>query len=138
MLLERGIASQVWSVTSFIELARELRDTDRRHLLNAEEEDSAISYVGECLEGDRPVIAASDYVKAVPEQLRSAIQAPYHVLGTDGFGRSDTRDALRNYFEINKEHIVYNSLLMLNMKTEANQYAKKMKMKIDKVAPWQK
>ena len=112
LLLEHGISSQVWSVTSYIELARELRDIDRQNLLNLEE-DHLVSYVGECLEGDRPVIAASDYVKAVPEQLRSAIQAPYHVLGTDGFGRSDTREKLRQFFEVNHQFIAYTALVKL-------------------------
>ena len=112
LLLEHGISSQVWSVTSYIELARELRDIDRQNLLNVEE-DHLVSYVGECLEGDRPVIAASDYVKAVPEQLRSAIQAPYHVLGTDGFGRSDTREKLRQFFEVNHQFIAYTALVKL-------------------------
>ena len=112
LLLEHGVSSQVWSVTSYIELARELRDIDRRNLLNAEE-DYLTSHVGECLEGDRPVIAASDYVKAVPEQLRSAIHAPYHVLGTDGFGRSDTREKLRHFFEINHQLIAYAALVKL-------------------------
>ena len=140
LLLERGIASQVWSVTSFIELARELRDTDRRHLLNAEEEDSAISYVGECLEGDRPVIAASDYVKAVPEQLRSAIQAPYHVLGTDGFGRSDTREKLRNFFEVNHQFIAYAALAKLYEigaceKKELSDFKKEFGIDADKPNP---
>ena len=140
LLLERGIASQVWSVTSFIELARELRDTDRRHLLNAEEEDSAISYVGECLEGDRPVIAASDYVKAVPEQLRSAIQAPYHVLGTDGFGRSDTREKLRNFFEVNHQFIAYAALVKLYEigaceKKELSDFKKEFGIDADKPNP---
>ena len=112
LLLELGISSQVWSVTSYIELARELRDIDRQNLLNVEE-DHLVSYVGECLEGDRPVIAASDYVKAVPEQLRSAIQAPYHVLGTDGFGRSDTREKLRQFFEVYHQFIAYTALVKL-------------------------
>ncbi len=112
LLLELGISSQVWSITSYIELARELLDIDRQNLLNLEE-DHLVSYVGECLQGDRPVIAASDYVKAVPEQLRSAIQAPYHVLGTDGFGRSDTREKLRQFFEVNHQFIAYAALVKL-------------------------
>ena len=85
---------------------------DLSNLLNLEE-DHLVSYVGECLEGDWPVIAASDYVKAVPEQLRSAIQAPYHVLGTDGFGRSDTREKLRQFFEVNHQFIAYTALVKL-------------------------
>ena len=77
------------------------------------EKDHSVSYVGECLKGDRPVIAVSDYVKAVPEQLRSAIHAPYHVLGTDGFGRSDTREKLRQFFEVNHQFIAYTALVKL-------------------------
>ena len=80
LLLDRGVSSEIWSVTSYIELARELNDVERINMLNPGVDNSA-SYVESCLSGDRPVIASSDYVKAVPEQLRSAILAPYHVLG---------------------------------------------------------
>ena len=75
--------------------------------------DKSISYVEQCLQGDSPVIASSDYVKAVPEQLRSAIRAPYHVLGTDGFGRSDTREKLRKFFEIDQYFIAFAALTKL-------------------------
>ena len=112
LLLDRGVSSEVWSVTSYIELARELNDVERVNMLNPEA-DNSTSYVERCLKGDRPVIASSDYVKAVPEQLRSAIQAPYHVLGTDGFGRSDTREKLRRFFEIDQYFIAFAALTKL-------------------------
>jgi len=112
LLLDRGVSSEVWSVTSYIELARELNDVERVNMLNPEA-DNSTSYVERCLKGDRPVIASSDYVKAVPEQLRSAIQAPYHVLGTDGFGRSDTREKLRSFFEIDQYFIAFAALTKL-------------------------
>ena len=112
LLLDRGVSSEVWSVTSYIELARELSDVERVNMLNPEA-DNSTSYVERCLKGDRPVIASSDYVKAVPEQLRSAIQAPYHVLGTDGFGRSDTREKLRRFFEIDQYFIAFAALTKL-------------------------
>jgi len=112
LLLDRGVSSEIWSVTSYIELARELNDVERINMLNPEADNSA-SYVESCLSGDRPVIASSDYVKAVPEQLRSAIPAPYHVLGTDGFGRSDTREKLRSFFEIDQYFIAFSALTKL-------------------------
>jgi pyruvate dehydrogenase E1 component len=112
LLLDRGISSEIWSVTSYIELARELNDVERINMLNPGVDNSA-SYVESCLSGDRPVIASSDYVKAVPEQLRSAITAPYHVLGTDGFGRSDTREKLRSFFEIDQYFIAFSALTKL-------------------------
>ena len=134
-LAEFGINADIWSITSFNELYRGGIETERAKRLEINSEDS---YVEQCFQSPLPTIGVSEYQRAYPNQIRQWINGEFIVLGTDGFGRSDTRDALRNYFEINKEHIVYNSLLMLNMKTEANQYAKKMKMKIDKVAPWQK
>ena len=112
LLLDRGVSSEIWSVTSYIELARELNDVERINMLNPGVDNSA-SYVESCLSGDRPVIASSDYVKAVPEQLRSAITAPYHVLGTDGFGRSDTREKLRSFFEIDQYFIAFSALTKL-------------------------
>ena len=104
ILAEEGIGSEIWSVTSFTELAREAQDTERWNLLHPDEEPRT-SYAAECLAGEAPVIAASDYVKAVPEQLRGSITAPYHVLGTDGFGRSDTRDKLRSFFEVDRNFV---------------------------------
>ncbi len=112
LLQDRGVSSEVWSVTSYVELARELNDVERINMLNPGL-DTTVSYVEQCLKGDRPVIAASDYVKAVPEQLRSATQAPYHVLGTDGFGRSDTREKLRKFFEIDQYFIAFAALTKL-------------------------
>jgi pyruvate dehydrogenase E1 component len=66
--------------------------------------------VARCLAGDAPVVAASDYVRAWPQSIAGSFEAPYTVLGTDGFGRSDTRAALRSFFEVNREHIVLATL----------------------------
>ena len=112
LLLDLGVSCEVWSVTSYVELAREINDVERANLLTIGSENTT-SHVERCLKGDRPVIASSDYVKAVPEQLRSAIKAPYHVLGTDGFGRSDTREKLRNFFEIDRYFIAFAALTKL-------------------------
>jgi pyruvate dehydrogenase E1 component len=77
-------------------------------------DDTATCHVSEVLNnqawGDAPVIAVSDYVKALPEQLRVAIHAPLRVLGTDGFGRSDTREQLRAFFEVDSRFIRYSAL----------------------------
>ena len=111
-----GFQVQVWSVTSFTELGREIQDAQREGLL-AGTPNLDQTHVGACLNvGDwqtAPVIAVSDYMKALAEPLRAAIQAPYHVLGTDGFGRSDTRERLRAFFEVNDDYIVVTALTLL-------------------------
>ena len=101
---DHGVTVEVWSVTSFTELAREAQDVERWNLLNPDQ-DPRISHAAQCLAGDAPVVAATDYVKAVPEQIRACVTAPYHVLGTDGFGRSDTRDELRAFFEVDRRFV---------------------------------
>ena len=103
------VAVEVWSVTSFTELARQAQDCERWNLLNPGEQPRK-SYVSECLAGEAPVVAASDYVKAIPEQLRISIDAPFHVLGTDGFGRSDTRERLRSFFEVDRRFVTLAAL----------------------------
>jgi pyruvate dehydrogenase E1 component len=107
-----GISVEVWSVTSFTELARQNQDVERWNMLHPDESPRS-SYVSECLAGESPVIAATDYVKAIPEQLRSCINAPYHVLGTDGFGRSDTREKLREFFEVDRNFVTLAALSKL-------------------------
>ncbi len=110
-----GVSVEVWSVTSFTELAREAQDVARWNMLNPAESPRQ-SYIEQCLGGDTPVVAASDYMKAIPEQLRASISAPYHVLGTDGYGRSDTREKLREFFEVDRRFV---TLAALSKLTEA-------------------
>ena len=107
-----GVTAEVWSITSFTELARDIQDVERWNMLNPNEAPRS-SHVAQCLAGDVPVIAASDYVKTLPEQLRGSISAPYHVLGTDGFGRSDTREKLRRFFEVDRSFITLAALAKL-------------------------
>jgi pyruvate dehydrogenase E1 component len=105
------VAADVWSATSFTELRRDGVDCARRNRLNPAGEPS-IPWVTQCLR-DRPgpVIAASDYVRAFADQIRGFLpQADYIVLGTDGYGRSDTREQLRQYFEVDRYHIAYSAL----------------------------
>lgn len=111
-ILERdfSVSAEVWSATSFNELARDGRSCDRHALLHPEEP-PRVPWVTQCL-GDSlaPVVAATDYVKAYADQIRGWIPAPYRVLGTDGFGRSDTRTALRRHFEVDRQYIVVAAL----------------------------
>ncbi|MCY4656613.1 MAG: pyruvate dehydrogenase (acetyl-transferring), homodimeric type, partial [Gammaproteobacteria bacterium] len=106
------VTSHVWSVTSFSELAREGADTDRWNTLHPDEP-ARISYVGSHLSGTQPVIAATDYLKVHAGSIQGYIDAPYRVLGTDGFGRSDTRENLRRHFEVDSKHIAVSALKSL-------------------------
>ncbi len=100
-----GVASEVFSVTSFSELAREAREVERWNRLHPEQAPRSC-HVADCLPGRDPVVAVSDYVRAVPQMIADAIDARLTTLGTDGFGRSDTRQALRGFFEVDRHHIV--------------------------------
>lgn len=105
-----GVASDIWSVTSVNELARDGQACQRWNMLNPAEEPRQ-AFLTEKLQGRQgPVIAASDYMKGYLEQLRAFVPAPYTVLGTDGFGRSDTRQKLRHFFEVDRNFIVLAAL----------------------------
>ncbi|WP_424929300.1 pyruvate dehydrogenase (acetyl-transferring), homodimeric type [Amaricoccus tamworthensis] len=100
-----GISSDLWSATSFNELARNGQDVTRRNMLNPTDTPEK-PYVTEALSKAKgPIIAATDYMKIYAEQIRAYIEQPYHVLGTDGFGRSDSRVNLRRHFEVDANHI---------------------------------
>ena len=108
-----SIGAHVWSVTSFNELYRDGIEVNRWNMLHPENERKQ-SYVTSYLKKkDTPVIAATDYVKLYAEQIRSLVPASYRVLGTDGFGRSDTREKLREYFEVDHRYIVLAALYEL-------------------------
>jgi pyruvate dehydrogenase E1 component len=103
------IGSDVWSVTSFSELARDARETERYNRLHPEQ-DPKPSHLADCLEKRCPVIAASDYVVAYPQLISAYVRHPFIALGTDGFGRSDSRIALRRFFEVDRYHVVVAAL----------------------------
>lgn len=107
------ITTDIWSVTSFSELRKEGLRVERHNLLHPNEPEQQ-SYVAQCLQ-DRPgpVIAASDYIRLNADQIRGFVKAPYSVLGTDGYGRSDTREQLRQFFEVNRYYVVIASLYAL-------------------------
>ena len=110
---EFGVTADVWSATSFTELCRDGQDTDRWNLLNAEKKPKK-SYVAQQLEGRKgPAIASTDYVKAYAEQIRPFMPMPYATLGTDGYGRSDNRPALRDFFEVDRRWITVRALKAL-------------------------
>lgn len=112
LAIEWQIASDVWSVTSFSELAREARDVERYNRLNPRDVPH-VSYVANCLAEPFPVIAATDYVVAYPQLIAAYVENRFVALGTDGFGRSDTRNALRRFFEVDRHHIVVAALAAL-------------------------
>jgi len=104
------VAVDVWSTTSMNELARDGLAVDRWNMLHPEETPK-VSHVEECLSAkEGPVIAATDYMKLYSDQIRAFVPAPYKVLGTDGFGRSDSRQKLRYFFEVNSDYIVVAAL----------------------------
>jgi pyruvate dehydrogenase E1 component len=108
-----GVAADVWSATSFTELRREGIDAERWSMLNPEKPRRA-SYVEECLaDRDGPVVAASDYVRLFADQIRPFVPRRYVVLGTDGFGRSDTRKQLRHFFEVDRRYVAVAALKAL-------------------------
>jgi len=108
-----GIDCKVWSVTSFNELKKDGMEIERKNLLNPSEKPKK-SYVETCLHGQEgTVIAASDYIRSYSEQIRPFVKKPFYSLGTDGFGRSDTREKLRKFFEVDKKHIVVYTLSAL-------------------------
>jgi len=135
-----GIDSDIWSVTSFNELRKEGMETERKNLLNPENKKEK-SYVEKCLgKRDGPIIAASDYVRSFSDQIRPYLEKPFYSLGTDGFGRSDTRKNLRKFFEIDKNHIVAYTLSALASEQligskEAEKAFKKYKIDKKKLFP---
>ncbi|HVL64010.1 MAG TPA: pyruvate dehydrogenase (acetyl-transferring), homodimeric type [Actinomycetota bacterium] len=114
LLLEHhDVSADVWSATSYQQLRADGLETERWNRLHAEQPRRQ-PYVAEQLEGqDGPVVAVSDSMKAVPDQIARWVPAPFVPLGTDGFGRSDHRGALRRHFEIDAEHIVVATLAAL-------------------------
>ncbi len=108
-----GVSSNIWSVTSFNEITREAQAIDRDNRLDTTGEPK-IPYITQCLEGKKgPVIASTDYMRSFAEQVRKYVPAKYEVLGTDGFGRSDSRQALRDFFEVDANYVTVAALRAL-------------------------
>jgi pyruvate dehydrogenase E1 component len=105
-----GVAADVWSVTSFTELRRDGIEVERWNMLHPTEEPRR-AYVTEQLSPrEGPVVASTDYLRAFPDQIRQWVPGGYRVLGTDGFGRSDSRRALRRFFEVDRHYVALAAL----------------------------
>jgi pyruvate dehydrogenase E1 component len=108
-----GLAADVWSVTSFTLLRRDGIDAQRWNMLHPDEE-PRVPYVAAALEGhDGPVVAATDYMRILPDGIRPFLDRTYAVLGTDGYGRSDRRAELRRFFEVDRHYVAVAALKAL-------------------------
>ena len=128
------IHCELWSITSFNELAREGLSSERK-ILN--DEKSEKSYVEKCFQKEIPTLAVSEYQRLYAEQIRRWVNGKYVCLGTDGFGRSDTRENLREFFEIDQNYIVYYALILSERNIEAKKFARDQKLNLKKKNPWQ-
>ncbi len=131
-LSEFGVRANVWSITSFNELARGGIISDQQNKIKA----ASKSYVESCFETEMPTVAVSEYQKLYCEQIRKWVNGNYICLGTDGFGRSDTREKLREFFEIDANHISYNALLACGLLREAKKFKAKYKVKLNSENPY--
>jgi pyruvate dehydrogenase E1 component len=137
---EWRIDVEVWSATSFSEIARDAREAERTNRLQPAAEPRQ-SHLQRCLGGDVPIIAVSDYVRAWPQLIASHVRAPLTVLGTDGFGRSGTRHALRSFFEVDRHHIVLAALTQLRVQggvdlDTCRQAIERYSIATDHPSPW--
>jgi pyruvate dehydrogenase E1 component len=136
-----GVESDLWSCPSFNELARDGRAVERFNLLNPTQK-RRTSHVEDCLGATTgPVIAATDYVRAFAEQIRAYVPRRYCVLGTDGFGRSDTREKLRHFFEVDRWYVTVAALKALSDEgavpvAKVAEAVKKYGLDPAKPAPW--
>ena len=114
-ILERDyqVAADIWSLTSVNELQREGKAVDRWNLLHPEDEPRVPYLTAQLQECSGPFVAATDYMKSYVDQLREFVPGRFIVLGTDGYGRSDTRDKLRRFFEVSREYVVVAALKAL-------------------------
>jgi pyruvate dehydrogenase E1 component len=136
-----GVAADVWSVTSFTELRRDGMEAERWNLLHPGEQ-ARRSFVEESLAGrDGPVVAATDYMRAFADGIRRWVAGPYRVLGTDGFGRSDWRRSLRDFFEVDRRHVALAALTSLADEGEVDakvprQAIERYEIDAGRPAPW--
>jgi len=135
-----NVSVDVWSVTSYKELRRDALDVERWNMLNPTKKQK-VAYISQILKDEEGVfVAASDYVKALPDSIAKWIPGHLTSLGTDGFGRSESREVLRDFFEVDHRHIVYATLGALakdgKVKNEVLEKAKKqLNIKSDKPNP---
>ena len=137
---EWGIDPGIWNVTSFTELRREAEEIERWNLINPEQKQKQ-SHIEKALNKNPvPTIAVSDYVKMSSEQISPYVSGAYYALGTDGFGRSDTRENLRHFFEVDRYYIVLTAVRALAIEgvlemSIANKVIKKYNIDSNKPSP---
>ena len=142
ILKKYEIDAEIWSVTSFNLLRKNGMETERFNQLNPLK-DKKLTYVEECfIDNDIPTIAATDYMRTYAEQIRPYITSQYATLGTDGYGRSDSRETLRDFFEVNAKSIARSSIYLLFQekclsKDEVEKIYKDLKIDPKKPNPWQ-
>jgi len=120
LLEEYGVAADVWSITSYKALYYDAIETARTNRLNPTTK-AKLPYVAQCMNAtEGPIIASSDYMKVLPDSISGYLNRPIHSLGTDGFGRSDTREALRDFFEVDARHVVIAALSALRGEGKVN------------------
>ena len=142
ILKKYNVIAEVWSVTSFNLLRKNGMEIERKNHLNPEK-DAELSYVEQCFsDKDIPVIAATDYMRSYSEQIRPYIKSPYYTLGTDGYGRSDSRETLRDFFEIDSTSISRSAIYALFKKNHFSKeqiidFYEDLEVDSDKPNPWE-
>ena len=107
LLAERhDVSAELWSATSYKRLRADALDVERRNRLNPSDRPEAAAVTRKLADSEGPIVAVTDYMTLVPDQIARFTPRPLHVLGTDGFGRSDTREGLRSFFEVDAAHVV--------------------------------
>lgn len=116
LLADEGVRATVWSATSFTELRREALEVERHNALHPEQQRQTAWVTAQLADSQGPIIAATDYMKVHADQIRAFLPAgrDYRVLGTDGFGRSDSRRQLRRHFEVDAAQVAYTALVALH------------------------
>jgi len=142
ILKKYKITAEVWSVTSFNLLRKNGMEVERKNHLNPDK-DSELSYVEQCFsDKDIPVIAATDYMRSYSEQIRPYVKSSYHTLGTDGYGRSDSRQTLRDFFEIDSINISRSAIYALYKKNHISKeqiidFYEDLEVDSNKPNPWE-
>jgi len=135
-----GIEPGIWNVTSFSELRRDAEEVERWNLIHPDKEPRQ-SHLECKLSNNRvPTVTSSDYVKMVSEQIGPYVPGPYYALGTDGFGRSDTRENLRHFFEVDRYYIILTAIRALALEgqlemSKADEVMKKYNLNPEKSSP---
>ena len=142
LLQDFKIDAEIWSVTSFNLLRKDGMETDRKNLLNPSDEPRPAFVEEKFIDNSLPVVAATDYVRAYAEQIRPWVKNQYLTLGTDGYGRSDSREKLREFFEVNATSVAKSAVFSLYKegslsKAELENIYKKLGNDSSKPNPWE-